>query len=139
MTNTAIPESYLPVQYPEEKPFWDGLRSHELKLQVCDDCHQAWYPIGPVCPNCLSENFTWTNMSGRGTVSTYVVFHKAWATWLESRVPYVVAQVELEEGPRLTTNILNTPVESVHIGLAVTACYEQASDEIVLLQFEPAK
>jgi uncharacterized protein len=128
---------YLPVQYPEEGPYWDGLRTSELRLQQCQDCGKVRYPIGPVCPRCLSPKADWALMSGRGTVSTYVVFWKAWVPWLQARVPYVVAQVELPEGPRLTTNLLNIEPADVSIGLAVQAVYEQRTADIVLLQFEP--
>lgn len=131
------PDRYLPKIYDEEKPYWDGLKEHEIRLQVCDRDHRPWYPIGPVCPRCLSDEYTWTPMSGYGVVSTYVIFHKAWAHWLESRVPYAVVQVELAEGPRLTTNLLGLPADQVRIGQPVRAVYEQVSDDIVLLQFEP--
>lgn len=134
---TYEPGRYLPTIYEEEKPYWDGLREHEIRLQVCDKDGRAWYPIGPVCPRCLSDQYTWTAMSGHGLVTTYVIFHKAWAPWLEKRVPYAVVQVELDEGPRLTTNLLGLPAEEVRIGLEVQACYEQISDDIVLLQFQP--
>jgi uncharacterized protein len=137
-TTAYEPGRYLPVIYEEEKPYWDGLREHEIRLQVCARDNRPWYPIGPVCPRCLSSEFTWAAMSGYGTVSTYVIFHKAWAPWLEKRVPYAVVQVELDEGPRLTTNLLTVPASEVRIGMRVRACYEQVSDDIVLLQFEPA-
>jgi uncharacterized protein len=130
-------DRYLPTVYPGEEPFWDGFRDHEIRLQVCDRCGRAWFPIGPVCPFCLSDAFTWKPMSGRGTISTFVVFHKAWAPWLESRVPYAVVQVELAEGPRLTTNLMGVPAAETRIGMPVKACYEQVADDVVLLQFEP--
>lgn len=129
---------YLPIQYPEEEPYWDALRKGELRLQQCQDCRKVRYPIGPVCPGCLSPKADWAVMSGRGVVSSYVVFWKAWAPWLQARVPYVVAQVELEEGPRLTTNLLNIEPPDVSIGLEVRAAYERRTADIVLLQFEPA-
>lgn len=136
-TAETAPERYYPVEYPEEAPYWEGLRRGELRLQVCDHGHGAWFPIGPVCPVCLSEDYTWTTMSGHGYVSTYVVFHKAWAPWLEDRVPYAVAQVQLDEGPRLTTNILDLAPEKVRIGLQVSALYENIGNGQVLLQFAP--
>ncbi|HEX3923274.1 MAG TPA: OB-fold domain-containing protein [Streptosporangiaceae bacterium] len=128
---------YLPVQYPEEQPYWDGLRAGELRLQKCHDCGKVRYPVGPVCSRCLSSRAAWAVMSGLGTVSTYVVFWKAWAPWLQSRAPYVVAQVELPEGPRLTTNLLGIEPADVRVGLDVTAVYERRAEDIVLLQFEP--
>lgn len=128
---------YLPIIYPEELPHWEGLRARRLVLQRCNACHGTWFPIGPTCPHCLSPEFAWAQMSGRGVIHNYVVYHKAWTPWLEKRVPYAVIQVELDEGPRLTTNLLDCPVSEVGIGLRVVAAYEDITDEITLLQFKP--
>lgn len=76
-------------------------------------------------------------MCGHGRVSTFVVFHKAWAPWLVERVPYVVVQVELDEGPRLTTNLMGTEPAKVEIGMEVTAVYEEIGNGDVLVQFAP--
>jgi len=76
-------------------------------------------------------------MTGKGLLHNYVVYHKAWAPWLEKRVPYAVVQVELEEGPRLTTNLLECPIDKIKIGMPVEAIFEDISDEITLLQFRP--
>ena len=132
-------DRYLPTIYDDERPYWDGLKEHEIRLQVCNVDGRPWYPIGPVCPRCLSDDWSWQPMAGHGVVTTYVVFHKAWAPWLARRTPYAVVQVELDEGPRLTTNVLNLPVDQVRIGLEVKALYEQVSEDIVLLQFEPVE
>ena len=100
---------YLPVIYPEELPYWEALRERTLMLQRCKACAKAWFPIGPACPHCLSLEFDWSTMSGRGVIHNFVIYHKAWTPWLQARVPYAVVQVELEEGPRLTTNLLDVP------------------------------
>ena len=130
---------YLPVIYPEELPYWEGARKRELWLQRCKVCAKAWYPIGPGCPRCLSMDFEWQRMSGRGTVHNYVIYHKAWTPWFEKRVPYAVVQVELEEGPRLTTNLLDYPVKDVKIGLPVEVAFEDIPGDITLVQFRPVK
>jgi uncharacterized protein len=130
------PGRYFPVRYPEEEPFWAAADEEQLVLQRCDECGKVRYPIGPVCPECLSPNYTWTEMSGRGEVTTYVVYHRPWAPWLKNRVPYVVVQVQLEEGPRLTTNLLDIAPEDVHVGLAVEVAFEHLPD-ITLYQFRP--
>jgi uncharacterized OB-fold protein len=129
---------YLPVIYPEEIPFWEAAKRRQLKLQRCTSCGTAWYPIGPACPFCFSMDFAWSPMSGRGTLHNYVVYHKAWTPWFEKRVPYAVVQVQLEEGPRLTTNLLDCALDAIRIGMPVEAAYEDVTDEITLLQFRPA-
>ena len=126
---------YIPVIYPEELPHWEALKLRTLKLQRCNACEKTWFPIGPACPHCLSSDFAWASMSGRGVVHNYVVYHKAWTPWLQQRVPYAVVQVELDEGPRLTTNLLDCPIHEVKIGLRVQADYEDVTEEITLLQF----
>jgi uncharacterized protein len=128
---------YLPVIYPEELPYWEALRERKLKLQQCTACGKSWFPIGPACPHCFSLKFVWAEMSGRGVLHNYVIYHKAWAPWLEKRVPYAVVQVELDEGPRLTTNLLDCPLSEIKIGMRVVAAYEDITDEITLLQFRP--
>ncbi len=130
---------YLPVIYPEELPFWEAARQRVLKLQKCNSCARAWYPIGPTCPHCFAEDFHWEVMCGRGVVHGLVVYHKPWTPWFKDKVPYAVAQVQLEEGPRLTTNILDCDVRDVSIGMKVVAAYEDLTDEITLVQFRPQK
>ncbi len=129
---------FLPVIYPEELPYWEALKQHKLVLQRCKLCSKAWFPIGPACPHCFSLEFEWANMSGRGVLHNFVIYHKAWAPWLEKRVPYAVIQVELDEGPRLTTNLLDCAVSDIKIGTRVEAAFEDITDEITLLQFRPA-
>lgn len=129
---------YLPFVYPEELPFWESARRRELKLQRCSACAKAWYPIGPACPYCFSMKWEWALMSGRGILHNYVVFHKAWTPWFEKRVPYAVVQIELEEGPRLTTNLVECELKDIRIGMPVEARYEDVTDEITLIQFGPA-
>jgi len=130
---------YLPVMYPEEKPFWDAAKARRLVLQRCRPCGKSWYPIGPACPYCFATQFEWREMAGRGRIHNFVVYHKAWTPWFESRVPYTVVQVELEEGPRLTTNLLDCSPSQVKIGMPVEAAYEDITGEITLVQFRPAR
>lgn len=129
---------YLPMIYPEELPFWEAAKQRQLKLQRCKSCGKAWYPVGPACPHCFSMEFEWTRMSGRGVIHNFVVYHKAWTPWFEKRVPYAVVQVELEEGPRLTTNLLDCPPGEIRIGMPVQVAFEDITDDITLVQFRPA-
>ena len=128
---------YLPMIYPEELPFWEAARKREIKLQRCNSCSKAWYPIGPACPFCFSSKWEWSVMSGRGTLHNYVIYHKAWTKWFESRVPYAVVQIQLEEGPRLTANLLECDPRDIKIGMPVEAAYEDITEEITLVQFKP--
>ena len=128
---------YLPYLYPEEMRYWNGLKEHKLVLQRCNSCGKAWFPIGPTCMHCFSFDHDWDVMSGKGVIHNYVVYHKAFAPWLEKHLPYAVAQVELDEGPRLTTNLLGCEIDHIKIGMRVKAAFEDIAEGITLLQFRP--
>ncbi|MBI2370786.1 MAG: OB-fold domain-containing protein [Deltaproteobacteria bacterium] len=128
----------LPVLDPDSKPFWESCRRHEMALQRCAACGQFRFPPRVTCPHCLSEEYTWTPVRGRGTVYTFVtfhhVYHKAWA----DKAPYNVSMIELEEGPRLWSNVVGIAPEEVTVGMPVEIFYEDVTDEVALPKFRPA-
>jgi len=126
---------YLPIQYPEEATYWEAAKQHKLVLQRCNSCGKVWYPIGPTCPFCLSDDFKWQRMSGRGVISNVVVFHKGWTDYLKTKAPYAVVQVQLEEGPRLTANLIGEQPTAANIGMPVEAVWEDLTEEVSLVQF----
>lgn len=128
----------LPRITPDNEPFWEAARRHELRLQKCDDCGRIWWPPGPVCPDCLGERYTWAPVSGRGTVSSFVVFHKAWFPAFANETPYAVVQVELEEGPRLTANLVDVPPAEIRVGLPVTVVFDDVTAEVTIPRFRRA-
>lgn len=128
----------LPRVTPDNGPFWEAARRHELRLQKCDDCGRIWWPPGPVCPDCLGQRYTWAPVSGRGTVSSFVVFHKAWFPAFANETPYAVVQVELEEGPRLTANLVDVPPAEVRVGLPVTVVFDDVTAEVTIPRFRRA-
>jgi len=129
----------LPQITAENRPYWEAARNGELKLQRCVECGKFRYPIAPVCPFCLSEHGRWTKVSGRGTLSTWMIFYKVFFPAFADRIPYNVAMIELEEGPRLTTNVLECRNEDLYVGMPVVVCFERVNDEITLPQFRPVK
>ncbi|MDE1947261.1 MAG: OB-fold domain-containing protein [Burkholderiales bacterium] len=86
------------------RPYWDALREGHLVVQRCDQGH-AWLPARRHCPACLSDQTRWERASGEGRLLSWVVYHQAYHPAFESRLPYNVALVELDEGPRLLTNV----------------------------------
>jgi uncharacterized protein len=139
--------SDLPAGRPpfnaEAAPYWDAAAEGRLVLPVCDACgHTIWYPRS-WCPVCGGSAVTWTELSGRGTVYACTVIRKGMGPWAEA-APYVGAYVELEEGPRLLTNVITADPESVHIDLAVTATFVPVADggedgPRAILRFTPAR
>lgn len=88
------------------RPYWDGLREGRLRVQRCG-CGHAWLPARRECPSCLRDGARWEDCSGRGSVLSWVVYHTAYHPAFESRLPYHVALVELDEGPRLLSRVLD--------------------------------
>ena len=118
---TALPAPPPPVN-DETAPFWRALADEELTLPVCDACgHHIWYPR-TWCPLCQGDAVTWTALSGRGTVYARTILHRAMGAW-GAAAPFVIAYVELEEGPRVLTNVLADDPTSVAIGTPVEAVY----------------
>src|SRR5579871_6079214 len=96
----------VPTPSPETQPFWDGCYRGLLLLQECTQCHTLRHPPSPICPTCLSSESTWTPASGKGTVYTYSVVHHAFRRVWEPLVPYVLAVIELAEGPHILSNVV---------------------------------
>jgi len=127
----------LPTITPLNQPYWEGLRRHQLRMQRCDRCGKIWYPPSPLCPQCWSREFTWTALSGRGRVTSWVVFHQSYFKGFDGEIPYNVAEVELDEGPRLMTNIVNVSNEEIKAGIPVEIIYDDVAEELTLAKFQP--
>jgi uncharacterized OB-fold protein len=135
MTSYAKP---LPRVTADNRPFWEAARRHQLALQRCADCGHFRYPPAPVCPRCLSESADWAPVSGRGTVSTFVVFHKPYFQAFAAEIPYNVVQVELAEGPRLTANLVGVSNDEIRVGMPVEVVFDDVTPEITLPRFRRA-
>jgi uncharacterized OB-fold protein len=135
MTDRAKP---LPRITPDSQPFWDALRARQLRLPYCAACGKPHLPPGPVCPFCFADRIEWRAASGRGTVSTWTVVHKAWFPAFAADIPYNVVQVELEEGPRLTARVVGLPNDRLRVGLPVVIDFDEAREGITLPRFRPA-
>lgn len=138
MTSAAIPKP-LPRPTPVSRPFWDAAREHRLSLQRCAACGRHCYYPRALCPHCGGSDLAWTDVSGRGTVYSYTIARRATARAFEPDVPYVIAIVELAEGPRMTTNIVGCDPDAVHIGMPVEAAFDDVTDEVTLVTFRPAQ
>ena len=132
----------LPAITSEAKPFWDAAAQSKLVMQHCRDCHAWVWTPRPLCNECGSDGLEWTPMSGNGEVYSFTVIRqivgRAASKAFEPDVPYVVAWVDLDEGPRMITNIVQCPVEKVQLGMKVSVVFEQASPTIWLPKFKPA-
>ena len=126
----------LPTIAGETKPFWDSCRQGKLLLQRCDQCNEyQFYPRG-ICANCWSNDIKWVQSSGRGTVWTFTVTHQNRTPGFDTG-PYVLALVELEEGVKMFTNILECEPGDVKIGMPVEVTFVQANDQVTIPYFKP--
>jgi uncharacterized OB-fold protein len=127
-----------PQVTPETKQFWDAAQNDELQIQRCNACGRHYFYPRPFCPHCFSDDVEWTRVSGRATLHSYVINHRPMPGW-EDEAPYAIAQVELEEGPRLMTSIVgvpNTP-EALVLDMALEVTFEDQSG-MKIPKFKPA-
>ncbi len=128
----------LPEPTPATKPFWDAAREHRLLLQRSKQTGQFLYYPREVSPFGPQDELEWAEVSGRGSVYSFTVARRPTAPQWADDVPYVIAIVELEEGPHLTANIVGCPPGAVFIGQPVVASFEDVTPEVTLVQFRPA-
>ena len=128
----------LPRIDEESKGYWEACQRRELVIQRCGACGTLRHYPRALCPRCLSDAVEWVRCSGRGTVYTFTVTHQNQAPGFRDALPYVLAYVELDEGVRLLTNIVECAPEAVRIGMAVEVVFEDATPAVTLPKFRPA-
>jgi uncharacterized OB-fold protein len=128
-----------PFVLPEVKPYWDATAEGRLVLPRCTECQTIiWYPR-PFCPSCASTSVEWIQASGHGTVYSFTVNRRGVAdmsAYANAGV-YVLAYVELEEGPRVMTNIVDCDPDSVRIGQKVQLVFHDTGQGTALARFKP--
>ena len=130
-------ERFLPRATPETQHFWDGTAAGELRLQRCDSCSHVYFPPRPFCPKCASRSVSIFTASGKATLYSYVIHHRPMPGF---KAPYAIAVVELQEGPRVMTNIVNaeqTP-EALVLDMPLEVVFEKMSEHVTLPFFQPA-
>lgn len=135
----AAPAKPAPRPTPETQEFWDGCAAGELRIQRCKRCDRAYFYPRPFCPTCGTDEVEWVRASGRARLYSYVINHRAGRAFADV-APYAIAVVELDEGPRMMTNIVgieNTP-ENLVLDMPLRVTFE-ARGEVSLPVFEPAE
>ena len=130
-----------PVPHATEtsRPFWEGLRAGEVRIQRCTDCARwVFYPRSN-CPGCLGNALEWHAVSGRGELHTFTISRIPTVAMFEDEVPQLLAVVELSEGIRLTTTLVEVAEEDIKIGMPLEPVFESIDGgEGVLLRYRPA-
>jgi uncharacterized OB-fold protein len=135
-TMLANPRRPIPEPTPETQHFWDGTAAGELRLQRCSDCTQVYFPPRPFCPGCASRDVEIFVASGRATLYSYVINHRPMPGF---EAPHSIAVVQLEEGPRMMTNVVGCPQtpEALELDMALEVTFDRVTDEITLPLFRP--
>jgi uncharacterized protein len=111
----------------------------ELRAMRCSSCEHKFLPAADRCPRCLSRQIHWVKVSGRGKVWSWVVFHQRYFAAFEADMPYNVAYVQLDEGPRLMTNLVDCDPGEIHCEMPVDVVFDDVTPEISLPKFRPAQ
>ncbi len=127
----------LPQPTPWSKPFWDGCKRHELLIQKCMDCKNPIFSPKLFCPHCLSTRLEWVKASGKGRVYSYTVVYSYGPTEFSEDTPYIVAVVELEEGVRMMSNIVECTPGRVKCDIKVEVVFDDITEDFTLPKFKP--
>ena len=136
------PERPLPQPItPEAKPYWDGLREEKLLLPKCADCGHVFFYPRIVCPRCHSRNIAWIQASGKGKLHAFEIAYQSFNRAFKVKPPYVLAMIELAEGPRMMSNLINVEPDPkvVKCDMPVEVVFSKLTDEITLPLFQPAR
>jgi uncharacterized protein len=127
----------VPTPTHETRPYWEGCKAHELRIQCCAECGNNQFLPRLYCTKCFGERVEWVKASGRATVLSFTIVRRPVSPAFAGDVPYVVALVTLDEGPTLMTNIIGCPPEQVAIGMPVVVTFEDWTEEISIPKFRP--
>jgi uncharacterized protein len=134
----TTPRFDLPTIEGDTREFWDGLRDGRLLLRRCTSCRTVHYYPRPFCPSCWSDDVEWVEAGGGGHVYTYSMVHRNDLPPFQEQVPYLAAIVELDEGPRIMSRLVDVEGDAVDIGMRVQADFTALTDDISIVVFRPA-
>lgn len=117
--------------------FWRAVRAGRLEFQRCSACGYLRWPPAPLCPECLAPGGEWTEVDGRGAIWSFGIYEHVYHEAFRAEVPYNVALVQLDAGPRLITNIVGLPNQQLQIGMRVRPVFETVSPGVRLVRFGP--
>jgi uncharacterized OB-fold protein len=120
--------AHLPSPDAETQPYWDAAKEGKLLIKRCRACGRPHSYPRPFCPYCWSEEVDWEQASGDATLYTYSIVRRNDLPPFNERVPYVAAVVELAEGPRMLTNVVDCDVDDVRIGMALRVAFREDGD-----------
>ena len=133
--STDTPAKPIPEVDATLAPFFAAANDGRLVVQRCTDCGALRFPPRELCSSCLATKASWAEVSGRGTIFSFNVMHQVYHPAFATEVPYAVVVVQLAEGPKLISNLVDCPVEEIHIGMPVEVVFERVSPAVTLPKF----
>ncbi len=129
----------LPVPMNEKlsRPFWDAAKRHELALPRCKTCSGIFFYPREQCPNCFSDDLDWTRVSGLGRLYSFTIVHQSAHPAFQPDTPHIYAIIQLNEGPKIPSNLVGCEIEDARIDMAVEAVFDDVSEEYTLVKFRP--
>jgi len=127
-----------PVNPELSKPFWDPAKRHELVMPRCRNCSNLFFYPRELCPNCLSDNTEWVPVTGKGRVYSYTVVYQPASPAFQPEAPYIYAVVQLNEGTRMPTNLVDCEIDAVELEMPVEVVFDDVTDDVTLVKFKPA-
>jgi len=126
---------------PEARPYWDGLKDGKLMLPKCGDCGHTFFYPRILCPRCHSRAITWIQASGRGRLHAFGIAHQSFNRAFKVKPPFVLAMIELEEGPHMLSNLVNVEPDPkvVKCDMPVEVVFEKLTDDVTLPLFQPSR
>lgn len=128
----------LPSPDSETEPFWTACREGRFLVRHCNACGEDHFYPRPFCPKCWSDDVAWKAAAGTGTLYTYSIVRQNDLPPFPERVPYVAAIVELDEGPRVMTNIEGCAFDDIEIGMRVVVDFKVLTDDVTIPVFRRA-
>ena len=136
----------LPLPSATTQPFWDGCKRHELLVQKCKECGNLQFPPSPSCTTCMSIDFDWVKLSGKGQIYSHTVTHQQMLPNFDE-IPYAVVIIELDESSqkaedrrlRLVSSMVDCDIEDISIGMPVEVVFDDVVEDISLPKFRPVK
>ena len=143
-TLTELVAGATPIVVEETRGYWEGTLAEELLVQTCNACGNRQMPWGPCCTKCLSQDLGSVKASGKGKVFSFTVVRQAIHPTFSAQVPYVIADIELDEGPVMTSNVTECAVDDVYIGMPVKVWFDNEAEDafhtkLRLPKFRPIK
>ncbi len=127
----------IPRPSPTTRPFWDGLNERKVQIQRCDGCDSWVFYPRTRCPSCLSDLLIWREVSGQGVLYTYTLARQPTAPHFADETPQQLAVVELDEGVRMTSTLVNVEPSDIVIGMRLQPYFDQVTDAVTLLRYQP--